>query len=152
MLPAVPSTTVPPGFNCPSSSAFLTTYSAALSLTLPPGFWNSALPRTLQPVSSERRFSRTSGVLPIARRSVRMIELTMSPQSLRKKRQNKGKHTFCEAIDNALSFRYTDAVCIPRFHLRCSFSGFACRCSKSANAVTEHNEEYSSKYVFRAQY
>ena len=40
--------------------------SAARSFTDWPGFMNSALPRMLQPVSSEARFSLISGVLPIA--------------------------------------------------------------------------------------
>ena len=40
--------------------------SPARSLTDWPGFMNSALPRISQPVSSEARFSRISGVLPIA--------------------------------------------------------------------------------------
>jgi hypothetical protein len=39
---------------------------AARSLTEPPGFMNSALPRIVQPVSSEARFRRMSGVAPIA--------------------------------------------------------------------------------------
>lgn len=61
VLPAVPSTTVPPGLMRPFSSASLTRYSAARSLIDPPGDMNSALARMLQPVSSERRFSRIYG-------------------------------------------------------------------------------------------
>ena len=41
-------------YNGPLASASLTTQSAARSLTDPPGFWNSALPRMLHPVWSER--------------------------------------------------------------------------------------------------
>src|SRR5579863_9371586 len=39
---------------------------AARSLTEPPGFMNSALPRIVQPVASEARLSLISGVLPMA--------------------------------------------------------------------------------------
>jgi hypothetical protein len=42
----------------PFSSAFLTTQRAARSFTDPPGFWNSAFPKMLQPVWSERCLSR----------------------------------------------------------------------------------------------
>jgi hypothetical protein len=77
VLPAVPSITVPPGCRRPRRSAFSTTKRAARSLTEPPGFWNSALPRTLQPVSSERRLRRMSGVLPIARASQNWILILM---------------------------------------------------------------------------
>jgi hypothetical protein len=38
---------------------------AALSLTEPPGFKNSAFPKIVQPVSSEREGIRIKGVLPI---------------------------------------------------------------------------------------
>lgn len=44
--------------DAPCSSAFFTTQSAARSLTDPPGFWNSALPRILHPVRSESLLSR----------------------------------------------------------------------------------------------
>ncbi len=66
VLPAVPSTMVPPGFSRPDASASRMIASAARSLTEPPGFMNSALPRMAQPVASEARRSRISGVLPIA--------------------------------------------------------------------------------------
>ena len=66
MLPAVPSTTVPPGLSTPRRSASSTIHLAARSLTEPPGFMNSALPRISQPVSSLRALSRMSGVLPTA--------------------------------------------------------------------------------------
>ena len=70
VLPAVPSTTVPPGFSTPRCSASRMIASAARSFTEPPGFMNSALPRILQPVSSEARRRRISGVLPMAARQV----------------------------------------------------------------------------------
>src|SRR3990172_1708104 len=66
VLPAVPSTTRPPGSIAPRASASRMMYLAARSLTDPPGFRNSALPRMSQPVCSEALRSRISGVLPIA--------------------------------------------------------------------------------------
>ena len=66
VLPAVPSTIVPPGFSTPRCSASMMIASPARSFTEPPGFMNSALPRMVQPVASEARRSRISGVLPIA--------------------------------------------------------------------------------------
>src|SRR5690349_12100212 len=68
VLPAVPSTITPPGWSVPRSSASRTMNSAARSLTEPPGLRNSALPRIVQPVSSEARRSLMSGVLPIVPR------------------------------------------------------------------------------------
>ena len=65
VFPAVPSTMVPPGFSAPDARAPWTIDRAARSLIEPPGFMNSALPRISQPVSSDRRFRRTSGVWPI---------------------------------------------------------------------------------------
>jgi hypothetical protein len=62
----VPSTSVPPGCNCPLRSAASMMARAARSFTEPPGFMNSALPRISQPVSSLKRFRRISGVLPMA--------------------------------------------------------------------------------------
>lgn len=75
VFPAVPSTIVPPGLilrykqhiyllfdgalqlsYLPFSSASLITPRAALSFTLPPGFWNSAFPKILQPVLSDKPF------------------------------------------------------------------------------------------------
>src|SRR5690606_37943916 len=47
-------------------SASSTMYFAARSLTDPPGFRNSALPRIVQPVSSDALRSLISGVLPTA--------------------------------------------------------------------------------------
>src|SRR5215218_35011 len=66
VLPAVDSTTSPPGLRSPRFSASRIIHLAARSLTDWPGFMNSALPRMVQPVSSEARLSLMSGVLPIA--------------------------------------------------------------------------------------
>src|SRR5262249_50052107 len=64
--PAVPSTTVPPGLSAPRSTASWMIKSAARSFTDWPGFINSALPRMVQPVSSEARLSLMRGVRPTA--------------------------------------------------------------------------------------
>ncbi len=48
----------------PRRSPSRTMYFAARSLTEPPGLRNSALPRIVQPVSSEALRSLISGVLP----------------------------------------------------------------------------------------
>jgi hypothetical protein len=66
VLPAVPSTTVPPGRKAPLFMASLMMNRAARSLTDWPGFMNSAFPRMVQPVSSEARLSLISGVRPTA--------------------------------------------------------------------------------------
>jgi hypothetical protein len=66
VLPAVPSTIVPPGFSRPRRSASRMMWSAARSFTDWPGLRNSALPQMSQPVASETRLSRMSGVLPMA--------------------------------------------------------------------------------------
>ena len=73
VFPAVPSTIVPPGRSAPRATASSTMLSAARSLTDPPGFMNSALPRIVQPLISEARFRRISGVWPMAS----MTELSM---------------------------------------------------------------------------
>ena len=65
VFPAVPSTMVPPFFMSPFCRASSKIYFAALSLTEPPGFMNSALPYILQPVSSEKYSSLISGVFPM---------------------------------------------------------------------------------------
>ncbi len=65
VLPAVPSTITPPGRNAPRAIASRTMASAARSLTEPPGFMNSALPRMAQPVAAEAARSLISGVLPM---------------------------------------------------------------------------------------
>lgn len=65
VLPAVPSTTVPPGHSCPDMTASWIKNRAARSFTEPPPLQNSAFARISQPVSSLILFSRTSGVLPI---------------------------------------------------------------------------------------
>src|SRR6185437_9969840 len=66
VLPAVASTTRPPGLRSPRFSASRIIHLPARSFTDWPGFMNSALPRMVQPVSSEARFSLMRGVLPIA--------------------------------------------------------------------------------------
>lgn len=66
VLPAVPSTIMPPGRSFPLRSASRMMNKAALSFTDWPGFMNSALPKISQPVSSETRSSLIRGVLPIA--------------------------------------------------------------------------------------
>ena len=66
MLPAVPSTISPPGSITLRRSPSSTMYFAARSLTDPPGFKNSALPKIVQPVSSDALRSFKSGVLPTA--------------------------------------------------------------------------------------
>ena len=66
VLPAVPSTTTPPGFSMPRCSASVMMARPARSFTEPPGFMNSALPRIVQPVASDARRRRISGVLPMA--------------------------------------------------------------------------------------
>ena len=79
VLPAVPSTTMPPGCSAPRCIASLMMNRAARSFTDWPGFMNSALPRMVQPVISEARFSLISGVLPIASRTFwRMVMLAAS--------------------------------------------------------------------------
>src|SRR5215468_10763011 len=66
VLPAVDSTTSPPGLRSPRFSASRIIHLPARSFTDWPGFMNSALPRMVQPVASEARFSLMSGVLPMA--------------------------------------------------------------------------------------
>src|SRR5882762_9267496 len=66
VLPAVASTTSPPGLISPRASASKIIWRAARSFTDWPGFMNSALPRMVQPVASEARLSAISGVLPMA--------------------------------------------------------------------------------------
>src|SRR5581483_1103359 len=66
VLPAVASTTRPPGLSSPRFSASRIIHLPARSLTDWPGFMNSALPRMVQPVSSEARFSLMRGVRPTA--------------------------------------------------------------------------------------
>ena len=61
VLPAVPSTTSPPGFSSPRFSASRIICRPARSLTDWPGFMNSALPRMVQPVASEARFKLDQG-------------------------------------------------------------------------------------------
>src|ERR1700744_104610 len=65
-LRAVASTTSPPGLRSPRFSASRIIHLPARSFTDWPGFMNSALPKMVQPVASEARFSLMSGVLPMA--------------------------------------------------------------------------------------
>ena len=81
VLPAVPSTMTPPGFSSPRSSAASTIWRAGRSFTDWPGFRNSALPRISQPVASEARRSRISGVLPIASMTVGLTSMGMVRRS-----------------------------------------------------------------------
>src|SRR5271170_8113813 len=55
---------IPPGRNRPRSSASVMIANAARSLTEPPGFKNSALPRIVHRVISDARRSLISGVFP----------------------------------------------------------------------------------------
>ena len=66
VLPAVPSTSVPPGFSRPRRSKSSRMPRAARSFTEPPGLRNSALPRISQPVASLKLLRRMSGVWPMA--------------------------------------------------------------------------------------
>src|SRR5579872_3932609 len=79
VLPAVPSTITPPGFRSPRASASRTMYQAARSLTEPPGLRNSALPRIVQPVSSETLRSLMSGVLPMVAMKPSRTSMTCPP-------------------------------------------------------------------------
>ena len=83
VLPAVPSTTTPPGLSAPRATASRMMASAARSLTEPPGFMNSALPRIVQPVASEAALSLISGVLPIASTMVGLNGIETSFPKLR---------------------------------------------------------------------
>src|SRR6266853_2163178 len=78
VLPAVPSTMSPPGSSTPRRSASSTMNFAVRSLTEPPGFRNSALPRMVQPVCSDARLSLISGVLPTA--STKSLRMSMRPK------------------------------------------------------------------------
>src|SRR5260370_646044 len=66
VLPAVDSTTSPPGLRSPRFSASRIIHLPARSFTDWPGFMNSALPRMVQPVASEACRNLINGVLPIA--------------------------------------------------------------------------------------
>ena len=65
VLPAVPSTMTPPGRSVPRAIASRTIARAARSLTEPPGFMNSALPRIVQPVAADAARNLMSGVFPM---------------------------------------------------------------------------------------
>ena len=64
VLPLVPSTTVPPGFNRPAASAASIMARPMGSFTDPPGFMNSNFPYTGVRIPSVTRFRRTRGVQP----------------------------------------------------------------------------------------
>ena len=66
VFPLVGSTSVEPGRSVPFFSASSIIERAIRSLTLPPGFCDSTLARTVALPEGGRRFSRTSAVLPIA--------------------------------------------------------------------------------------
>src|SRR5580658_6669037 len=66
VFPAVPSTIVPPGLSTPRVSASSTIPRAARSLTDPPGFRNSALPKMRRPNSRDSARSSIRGVAPTA--------------------------------------------------------------------------------------
>src|SRR5690349_13796039 len=81
VLPAVPSTMIPPGAIRPRSSASVTIDSAARSLTDPPGFMNSHFASISHPVASLGPFSLTRGVLPIrASVSGAIMSFAMEPK------------------------------------------------------------------------
>src|SRR6188768_622038 len=92
VLPAVPSTIKPPGSMTPRRSPSSTMYFAARSLTEPPGFANSALPRIVQPVSSEACRSLISGVLPTASTKSLRISMRAAPKLLNGDRDLLGHH------------------------------------------------------------
>ena len=74
VLPAVPSTMVPPGLSAPRATASRMIQSAARSFTDWPGFMNSALPTISHPVASEAARRRIRGVFPtVSDRSERMV-------------------------------------------------------------------------------
>ena len=68
VLPDVPSTMVPPGFNLPSASASSTIFSAILSFTELPGLKYSTLANTVASISLVMAFNLTIGVFPIVSR------------------------------------------------------------------------------------
>ena len=65
-VPAVASTTSPPGLISPRFSASRMIWRAGRSFTDWPGFMNSALPRMVHRVAAEARLSSIKGVLPMA--------------------------------------------------------------------------------------
>src|SRR5262245_21733869 len=79
VLPAVASTTSPPGLSSPRFSASRIIWRAGRSLTEPPGFMNSALPRMVQPVASDARLSLMSGVSPIVSMISSRMGILVSP-------------------------------------------------------------------------
>src|SRR6187200_452042 len=70
VFPLVGSTMVPPGASFPSLSACSIMRRPIRSFTLPPGFRNSSLARSVGSTSRESRWRRTSGVFPTRSRTV----------------------------------------------------------------------------------
>src|SRR6516225_9582266 len=66
VLPAVASTTSPPGLISPRFSASRMIWRAGRSFTDWPGFMNSALPKIVHCVAAEARLSTINGVWPMA--------------------------------------------------------------------------------------
>ena len=83
VLPAVPSTIVPPGFNSPDATAARMINKAARSLTDCPGFINSAFPRISHPVATLAADSLTKGVFPTAAAISECIVIILEPLFLR---------------------------------------------------------------------
>ena len=78
VLPAVPSTMTPPGCSIPRAIASRTIARAARSLTEPPGFMNSALPRIVQPVAADAARNLMSGVFPMDSMTVGLKDMLTS--------------------------------------------------------------------------
>src|SRR5215208_426289 len=79
VLPAVLSTTSPPGLISPRFSASRIIWRAGRSFTDWPGFINSALPRMVQPVASDACLSLINGVLPMAATIPSRIDMSAHP-------------------------------------------------------------------------
>lgn len=110
--------------DAPFSSASLTIHSAALSLTDPPGFMNSALPKISQPVSSDRPLSLSSGVLPTAPQKPSIGRSCAAP--------TEDKHLFCRLkLD-------------PKAHLAVRVSGWMLLCTD----IFETLGESSTRQIF----
>src|SRR2546429_3016521 len=78
VLPEVGSTIVPPGLRSPFSSAASIIRTPMRSFTLPPGFSISSLARMVGFTPAMARWSRTSGVFPIASRK---LSRTLIPET-----------------------------------------------------------------------
>src|SRR3569833_2069869 len=114
VLPAVPTTTVPPGFSEPAFSAAAMMPRAARSFTEPPGFMNSALPRISQPVSALSLLRRISGVLPTEPENPRVGEVAVVMRSPCGSASARSYRLRCRCLDG---FRGTQHVALsPRSH------------------------------------